>query len=163
MQAAGIQGVTISSDSSTIQFEHVWVEADVAYVGQHGDYRGNDLTSECVANPDLPQPQATCHWISLDPSFKQHGNTTSTLDPYTALSFDYNAYYGAIANQATDSSRLNKNPLEVYQEQILAWLNTSYPGMTLADIPDFQGIVAQGSDLLPDSLPYQVVGTPSGL
>ena len=147
----GLQKVqsTTSGSTPTIDFEHVWVEVLVPY----GQYRG--------AGPQAPTcvgatPPSSCHWVPLDPSFKQYKQVNSGLDPYTFVNFDYTSYYNAIKND--DSARRDKNPLEIYQEQVLAWLRTNAPGKTLQDVPDFRGVVTATNGLLPASLPYAVVG-----
>ena len=147
----GIQKVaaTTSGATATIDFEHVWVEALVPY----GQYRGVGTQTSCVGT----SPPANCHWVPLDPSFKQYKQTSSGLDPYSSLSFDYAAYYNEIKNN--DNARRDKNPLEIYQEQVLTWLGTNAPGKTLEDIPDFQGIITETDGLLPASLPYTIVGS----
>lgn len=148
----GIQGVKSSTSgaTATLDFEHVWVEALVPY----GQYRGDTVSStQCGATPT----PAACHWVPLDPSWKQYQQVSSGLDPYASLSFDYTAYYNAILN--ADATRMNRNPLEIYQEQVLSWLGTNAPGKTLKDIPDFRGIVVETNGLLPASLPYAVVST----
>lgn len=148
----GVQNVVSSTSGSTatIDFEHVWVEALIPY----GQYRGAGAQSPSCTGTT---PPATCHWVPMDPSFKQYKQVSSGLDPYTTLSFDYTSYYNALKNN--DSARRDKNPLEIYQEQVLNWLGTNAPGKTLDDIPDFQGIVAETDGLLPASLPYAVVGS----
>ena len=149
MKDQGIQKVVISGDKSTIDFEHVWVEALIPL----DSYRGTKLSNtSCVTTP------ASCNWIPLDPSFKQHVYKNNTLDPYTAISFDYTAYYNAIKNN--DVSRRDKNPLQIYEEQIQTWLKTNAPGKTLDDIPEFQEIIANENDILPVSLPFIMVNTP---
>lgn len=148
----GVQKVVSSTSGSTatIDFEHVWVEALVPY----GQYRGAGAQSpSCTGST----PPATCHWVPIDPSFKQYKQVTSGLDPYSSLSFDYTSYYNAIKNN--DNTRRDKNPVEIYQEQVLGWLGTNAPGKTLQDISDFQGVVAETDGLLPASLPYAVVGS----
>ncbi len=154
----GIQGVVSSTSTCgttstpTLNFEHVWVEALVPY----GQYRGEvNSTVNCAITPT----PGVCHWVPMDPSWKQYVQINSGLDPYSTLSFDYTNYYNAIVNANTsgDTTRLNKNPLEIYQEQVLSWLSTYSPGKTLNDIPDFRGIVTQTNGLLPASLPYAVV------
>lgn len=145
----GIQKVTSTTSGSTptLDFEHVWVEALVPY----GYYRG--------ATPNAPNYCATipapsdCHWVPMDPSWKQYVQVSSGLDPYSTLSFDYTNYYKAIVNANTngDLSRVNKNPLEIYQEQVMAWLPQ---GKSLEDIPDFRGIAVEFDGLLPASLPF---------
>ena len=146
----GIQGVVASTSGSTptVDFEHVWVEALVPY----GWYRGESAPLvNCATTPD------TCHWVPMDPSWKQYKQVSSGLDPYAVLTFDYNAYYSAIVN--ADVTRVNKNPLEIYQEQVLDWLGTNAPGKTLEDIPDFRGVIPEVTGLLPASLPYAVVSS----
>jgi len=135
----GIQKVvsTTSGSTPTLDFEHVWVEALVPYDQYRG---GNVSTVSCIATPGV------CHWVPMDPSWKQYQHVNSGLDPYSALSFDYTSYYNAILN--ADNTRINKNPLEIYQEQVLAWLKSNAPGKTLEDIPDFQGIVSETEGLL---------------
>ena len=148
----GIQKVVSSTSGTTptLDFEHVWVEALVPY----GQYRGESAsTVNCAATPT----PSVCHWVPMDPSWKQYAQVSSGLDPYSTLSFDYTSYYNAILN--ADVTRMNKNPLEIYQEQVLNWLSTAAPGKTLDDIPDFQGIVTQTNGLLPASLPYAVVSS----
>ncbi len=144
----GIQNAVLATDKSTIDFEHVWVEALIPY----GNYRGaGPTTINCNTTPAL------CDWVPLDPSFKQRGQRVSGLDPYSTQTFNYTAYYSALANN--DLTRRDKNPLEIYQEQVLAWLQTSAPGKTLEDIPDFTGIVSESDGLLPDSLPFATVSS----
>ena len=151
----GIQKVTstTSGTTPTLDFEHVWVEALVPF----GQYRGD--TSANVNCAVTPTPTA-CHWVPMDPSWKSYRQVSSGLDPFLALNFDYTNYYKAIVNaNAGDTSRVNKNPLEIYQNQVLGWLSTNAPGKTLQDIPDFQGIVTEADGLLPASLPYAVSST----
>lgn len=150
MKDQGIQAVLLSADKSTVDFEHVWVEALVPYANYRG--AGPDLASvNCQTQP------ASCHWIALDPSYKLRQYKGNTLDPYSALNFDYTAYYNAIKNQ--DAARQDKNPLEIYQEQILGWLRTTAPGKTLEDVADPGTIIAEQDGILPASLPYAVIGS----
>jgi len=139
----GIQNVVLSADSTTIDMEHVWVEALIPY----DEYRGTGAqTINCTTSPTF------CHWVPLDPAFKQHQFHSSGLDPYSSISFDYTSYYNAILN--SDNTRKDKNPLEIYQNQVMAWLQTNAPGKGLTDIPDFGAIVPEQDGLLPASLPY---------
>ena len=150
MKDQGIQNVTLSSDRSVVSFEHVWVEALIPY----GNYRGagQDATSgTCTVN-------SNCHWVSLDPSFKQKQYNDQGIDPYSSLQFDYTSYYNTISNR--DPNRMNKNPLEIYEEQVLAWLQTNYPGKTLEDVAYTGDIIVQKNLILPASLPFTVVGPP---
>lgn len=144
----GIQNVALAADKSTLDLEHTWVEVLVPY----DEYRGaGPATVNCATTP------AFCTWVPLDPSFKQHQQRASGLDPYSALSFDYTAYYNALKNN--DPARRDKNPLEIYEEQVLAYLQSTAPGKTLEDVPDFTGIVPVEDGLLPASLPYTTIGS----
>lgn len=155
MKDQGIQNVALSSDRSTVDFEHVWVEALLPF----GNYRGAGTEAQTVSCSTDP---TKCHWISLDPSFKQKQYNDQGIDPYSALQFDYTNYYNAIknANNNGDTSRLNKNPLEIYEEQILTWLQTNNPGKTLEDVAYTGNIIQLQNLILPASLPYTVVNTP---
>jgi len=150
MKDQGIQNVTLSADKNTIDFEHTWVEAYVPY----GKYRGSGSdasVTSCTAS-------SNCRWVALDPSFKQKQYNDQGIDPYSTLQFDYTSYYNAIKN--SDASRMNKSPLEIYEEQILAWLQTNHPGKTLEDVAYAGDIVVQDNLILPASLPFTVTGTP---
>lgn len=143
----GIQGVVLAPDKSTIDFEHVWSEALVPYAS----YRGAGTSGiDCGATP------SACNWVPLDPSFKQRKQHTSGLDPYRHLTFDYPAYHDAIKNN--DTARRDRNPLDIYRNQVHSWLQSSAPGKTLEDIPDFTDIMIETNGLLPASLPYATVG-----
>lgn len=148
----GIQNVSLAADRSYAQLEHVWVEALVPY----SDYRGvgPELTQvNCTSEP------ARCSWVGLDPSYKLRRNKT-TLDVHDSINFDYTGYYNAIKNAATDTlKRKDKNPLTIYEEQVLAWLRVNHPGKTLEDVADAGEIVKEQAGILPASLPYQVVGS----
>lgn len=147
----GIQKVVLSADRTTVDFEHVWVEALVAT----DNYRGAGL----AAYPNCAQSASQCQWVALDPSFKLRRYRADTIDIYNAVSFDYTAYYNAIKNN--DATRRDKNPLEIYEAQILDYLRVNYPGRTLEDVADPGVIIAQNNGILPASLPYSVIGTPN--
>lgn len=147
----GVQGVVKSADSTTVNLEHVWVEAYVPY----DRYRGSTATG-CPSVPTVG-----CAWIGLDPSFKRHAMKAAPIDIYdqAGLTFDYTSYYNAVKSQ--DAARMDKNPLTIYQEQILAYLRTNNPGKTLDDVRDGGPVIAEVDGILPASLPYAVVGTPA--
>ncbi|HLF97344.1 MAG TPA: DUF6531 domain-containing protein [Methylococcaceae bacterium] len=143
----GIQGVTLAPDRSYVEFEHVWTEASVPF----GDYRGAGSTNvDCWTTP------GQCAWIPLDPSFKLKRYLEAPIDVHDAVSFDYSAYYDAIKNN--DESRKDKNPLQIHEDAILAYLRATHPGKGLADVLDIGAIIVEKSGILPASLPYQVVG-----
>ncbi len=148
----GIQGVTLASDRSSVDFEHAWAEAFVPF----DQYRSINTVSPAV---DCSQTAnaARCTWVALDASFKQKSYNGLNLDPYNAVSFDYTAYYNAIKNN--DPARRDKNPLAILETQIGDWLRTNHPGKTLEDVEDAGEIVELNEGLLPASLPYQVIGT----
>ena len=153
MQDQGIQGVTLDPSNNYVQFEHVWVEAYLPY----GNYRGagSDAASlTCSTSSD-------CHWVALDPAFKQKTYNSPSIDVYNGLSFDYTSYYNAIKN--SDQARKDKNPLEIYENQVLAYLGTNYPGKTLKDVEYAGAITPEQTLILPASLPYTVVGAPRRL
>ena len=143
----GIQQVSLSTDRSSAEFEHVWAEAQVA----HDNYRGAGTAGsiDCTVAP------ATCRWVSLDPSFKLKTYHNQNVDIYESLSFDYTSYYNALKND--DPARRDKNPLEIYEEQILEYLGINHPGKTLEDVADPGVIIREEGLVLPNSLPYAVV------
>ena len=100
--------------------------------------------------------------MGLDASFKlrEARDPGQILDVYGSVSFDYDAYYHALdaGYVAADGiSRRDKNPLEIYEEQILAHLRATAPGKTLADVSIAAPIHKVDHGLLPASLPYAVV------
>ena len=148
MNDQGIQHVTGPDANGYIQFEHVWVEVQLPYHNYRG--AGRDVSTDCGAEP------GKCHWISLDPSFKLKAYPDSLIDIYSAVPFDYDRYYNAIKND--DADFRDKNPIEIYEEQILNYLAANHPGKTLEDVADQGTIIAVNDGILPASLPYEVVG-----
>ncbi|MEW6401338.1 MAG: RHS repeat-associated core domain-containing protein [Chloroflexota bacterium] len=149
MKDQGIQNVASDPNKTYVDFEHVWVEALIPY----GNYRG---AGQDAAGGDCGSG-SNCHWVSLDPSFKLRQYNGQAIDIYSSVQFDYNSYYNAIKNN--DATRMNKDPLEIYEEQILNYLQTNYPGKTLDNVAYTGTIIAQDSLILPASLPYTVVST----
>ena len=141
----GIQHV-VSTDPVNVSFQHVWVEALVDY----GHYRGGQPSAAAACT----NPGETCQWIAIDPSFKQKRYESVHRSLLRGVSFDFDAYYGAQKRAAIK----NKSPLEIYEEQAIAYLRTNHPGVTLKDVMDPGTIVADESGLLPASLPFVVVG-----
>lgn len=141
------QGITVADDPAPTAdpayalVEHVWVEALVNF----SNYRGaSETILPCVTESDQ------CKWVALDPSFKLR-----TFDPVhrgilSGVNFDYDAYYGAESNQAL----IDKSPLEIFEEQVLAYLRQSHPGVTLEDVIDKGEIIPEVLGLLPSSLPF---------
>jgi len=144
------------SDPAYVVFEHVWVEALVNY----SQYRGgldNARSAACVSQPD------ECHWVSLSPAFKQKVYKGTYRLLLRNLNFDYDAYYNAQnpSSPSYQSGLVNKSPLEIFEEQALAYLRANHPGLTLEDVIDEGHIIADDTGLLPASLPFEVVGTPA--
>jgi len=150
MKDQGIQNVILSADRAYVDFEHVWVEAQIPY----GNYRGAGQDAASV----ICNASTTCNWVALDPSFKLKQYNDQGINVYTGVQFDYTSYYNAIKNN--DPKFRDKNPLEIYENQVLAYLQTNYPGKTLEDASYTGDIIVQDNLILPASLPYTVVGTP---
>ncbi|MFZ5828951.1 MAG: transglutaminase-like domain-containing protein, partial [Planctomycetota bacterium] len=148
----GIQGVTLASDRSSVDFEHAWAEAFVPF----DQYRGINTVTPAI-DCSVAGNASRCTWVALDASFKQKTYNGLGLDPYNAVSFDYTAYYNAIKDN--NVALRDKNPLTILEDQIGAWLRTNHPGKTLEDVEDAGEIVELSEGLLPASLPYQVIGT----
>jgi RHS repeat-associated protein len=147
----GLQHVALAPDRTHVDFEHVWVEVLTPYL----DYRGAGpglAGSGCGATP------GACAWIPIDPSFKPRAQNADAIDVYDRVSFDFDAYYAALANG--DRTRRDRNPLEIYEAQVLALLRTAHPGKTLEDVAYQGAIIPERAGLLPASLPYTVLGTP---
>lgn len=120
------------SNGTNVTFSHVWVEACVPY----GNYRGTTFD------------QTGHHWIPLDPSFK---NKTYQAGIATNVSFDYTTYM---------SSRTFELPNEFYEGQVTDYIRTQPPRFennTLDDVGYIGTLVPQQFDILPASLPYEVL------
>ncbi|VAW53365.1 hypothetical protein MNBD_GAMMA06-389, partial [hydrothermal vent metagenome] len=145
----GIQNVD-DSDPNNVVFEHVWVEALINY----DNYRGGNTTSSiaCITEG------GSCQWISLDVSYKQRIYKGSYKTLLRNVNFDYDAYYNAENPSSPNyiAGMKHKNPLEIYEEQVLTYLRANNPGVTLEDVIDKGEIIQDNSGLLPASLPYEV-------
>jgi len=87
-------------------------------------------------------------WVPLDPSFK---DKTYQAGIATAVDFDYAGYM---------AKRTNTLPHERYAEQVESFVKTQPPNFsnnTLEDVGYVGRIVPRSVDILPASLPYQVV------
>ncbi len=110
-------------------FDHVWVEACVPY----GNYRGTRVDK-------------TGHrWIPLDPSFKEKTYQDGIA---VNVAFNYTAYMAKRQN-GPDSL-----PQEVYASQVAATLTQNN---TIEDVPYLGKQIPRAFDILPSSLPYQVI------
>ena len=124
--------LTNGTQNIGVQLSHVWVEACVPY----GHYRG-----AAVDNSGF-------RWIPLDASFKDKAYQAGIA---TNVAFDYSGYLAARTN-GPDSL-----PQEKYTQQVAAAMRASDPNATVQDAP-YQGTPKLLSvDILPASLPFEVV------
>lgn len=144
----GIQFVTLATDQSTIELEHVWVEALLPFDNYRGESNA-DTQALCQSNP------SGCTWVGLSPSFKRHKWVDNPIRLHDALAFDYTKYYEAIKNK--DDTRRDKNPLEIYEAQILEYLRANHQGKSIDDAIENKGIEREELGLLPASLPFTTV------
>ncbi len=111
---------------------HVWVEACVPY----SNYRGTAID------------QTGHRWIPLDPSFKEKAYQAGIA---TNVSFDYTNYLAA---------RTDVLPQEKYRDQVEAYIKTvgpNYSNNTIEDVGYIGRPVPRAIDILPASLPYEVI------
>ncbi|RTL29129.1 MAG: type IV secretion protein Rhs [Burkholderiales bacterium] len=117
---------------SGVQLNQVWVEACVPY----GRYRG--ITAD----------NSGTRWIPLDPSFKDKSYQSGLSNSQT---FDYSGFL---------SKRLNGSdslPQEQYALQVEKAVRTNDPNATVQDVPYSGSINPLEMDILPATLPYEVV------
>lgn len=133
-QAAGAilsrSGIPASVSGQTLDMVHVWVEACV----QYGNYRG--------AKGDTSGHR----WIPLDASFEEWINKDGIAHNVT---FDYESYL---------STRTDLLPHEQYQIDIEAAIRNQDPNNTIKDVGYTRTFISRKMDILPTSLPYQVIG-----
>ncbi len=138
---------SVSSDVQ-IRLKHAWVEVEASAA-----YRGR-----AVGASDLL-------WIPLDPSWKQKDYqpgiagiplgdaVTSGTCPAGTICFDYDAYY---------SKRDPRLATEIWESQILEWLEQSpYTGAAVTDIPYDGPIRSLALEVLPLSLPFEPLTSPT--
>ncbi|MDB5801817.1 MAG: repeat-associated core domain protein [Rhodocyclales bacterium] len=130
LYGAQIPGLT--SSSSSIQFNHVWIEACVPYA----HYRGSRI--------DV----AGSRWIALDPSFRSPDYVGGAAKA-DASTFDYGSYLG---------KRTTLLPLEHFEDLVRAQLATNGTGKSINDLPYTMAPIQAKLDVLPSSLPYSVIG-----
>ncbi|TAK94778.1 MAG: type IV secretion protein Rhs, partial [Aquabacterium sp.] len=118
--------------TSVVQLNHVWVEACVPY----GHYRG--VTSD----------NSGMRWIPLDPSFKDKSYQSGLANTQT---FDYSGFLSKRRNGA------DSLPHEVYAQQVQAAVRSSDPNATVQDVPYLGNVNQLNLDILPATLPYEVV------
>ncbi|MFA6094298.1 MAG: DUF6531 domain-containing protein [Candidatus Paceibacterota bacterium] len=125
---------SVGIGSSVIQLRHVWVEACLPY----GNYRG------------APSDNSGHRWLPLDPSFKDN-----TYQPgIGGIQQNVNFNTGATGYLATRTSTL---PHEAYATLVDNYVKSLNSGQSILDVP-YQGRqVPRAYDILPVSLPYEVV------
>jgi RHS repeat-associated protein len=132
--AVGQSGIIPTTSRYTIDgltafsMEHVWVEACVPY----GNYRGNGKSTE------------SHRWVSMDPSFKEF-NRIDGIEQNEA--FDYAQFL---------SDRTKTLPHEEYKAQILEYIRSIDPNLTLNDVGTRWEQKELSLEFLPDTLPYAV-------
>jgi hypothetical protein len=150
----GIQNISWTVNYSSVSFEHVWVEALVPF----DQYRGINIASPPV-DCSVATNAGLCSWVPLDASYKQkiYNQLPLTLNPIGYVSFNFTDYENAIRDN--NSAMRDKNPLDIYENAVAAWLRAAHPGKTIVDLLDVGKIIQIHDGLLPASLPYEVVGT----
>lgn len=122
------------TSNTGIQLRHVWVEACLPY----GNYRG------------APSDQTGQRWIPLDPSFKDKTYQAGIAGIQQAVAFDYSAT-GYLAG------RTHTLPHERYEAQVESYVKSLNPDYTLLDVPYRGEPIPRSFDILPVTLPYEVV------
>ena len=112
------------------QIVHVWVEACIPYA----NYRGTRI--------DLNGHR----WLALDPSFALK-NYTVGLQPN--VSFDYTNYLSSLKDEL---------PHEKYLEEVETAIKADDPNNSLSDVGYIGTDIPTEIDVLPASLPYEVLG-----
>ena len=134
--AAGIDNTAIDvggdGTADYHEIDRVWVEAEVP----HANYRGIDGSRGGKV------------WVPLDPAFKQHDYQSGITGLPDQVPFDEGGYL---------ATRTPLLAYEWYRNQVRDWLEVNMPGKSLADVPYLGTIVSQSLDLLPASLPYDVI------
>ncbi len=121
-----------SNQEIGVQLTHVWVEACVPY----GHYRGVKIDN------------AGHRWIPLDPSFKDKKYQAGLSHSAT---FDYTGY---LAKRTNGPDSL---PHETYAQRIRTSISSLNQNASLADVPYRGSIIPLKLDILPASLPYDVI------
>ncbi|WP_446812189.1 transglutaminase domain-containing protein (plasmid) [Methylomonas sp. 2BW1-5-20] len=122
------------TNANGIFLRHVWVEACLPY----GNYRG--------ASAD----NTGYRWIPLDPSFKDKTYQPGIAGIQSNVAFDYSAT-GYL------SGRTNTLPHERYTSQVETYIKGLNADNTLLDVPYLGEQTARAYDILPVTLPYDVV------
>jgi len=145
LSTAGIpvKFITSGGSISSIELEHIWVEAYINYFPYQGLKKGTGNT-----------------WISIDPSFQQYIPFDSSLPEYSGglpvidlnvsdiVKFDIDSYLSGVKEPTATIT---------YLGQVIDYLHTNIPEGTL---PNFLPTLAKKIEVLkvlPASLPYKPV------
>jgi RHS repeat-associated protein len=123
---------TIDAIVQGIAFDHVWVEACVPYA----TYRG------------LPVEDGGYRWVPLDTAFKDR-----SYQPGLSVSVSIDAMLAAYRS----SSRSDELPDERYRGAVEAAAVLIDPNATAADVPYRSRLVKTRIDVLPATLPFEVI------
>ena len=145
-----ITAVTTSAGQiTTVQMEHVWVEAAVDFVPSRGAVN-----------------RSADAWVAMDPSFKQI-QTTSGLNLASIAGVDpVQVGNSFVASGTVDpayqwASGFNQTILESAETQELSsvqsYVQTNLPNATMGQVFGGRKILPQSTSLLPAGLPYSVV------
>ncbi len=119
-----------------IAFNHVWVAAYVPY----GNYRG-------IANDDTGKM-----WVPLDPSLKAY-DYAPAVDIPAAMGFNAEAFIDSYITTMHEPS-----PVELYLQQIEAWMATNRPDLAYPDDAfRARSVVPDTLEFLPASPPFIVL------
>lgn len=124
--------IPTSRSGDNVAFTHVWVEACIPYQNYRGS--GGDNFGH--------------RWVPMDPSFKSKDYQDGIV---VDLDFDYQSYL------ATRTLLLPHEEYEQQVEQHIKTLPPRYSNNTLADVPYSGHLVPRKVDILPATLPYEVI------
>ncbi|MDI1348680.1 RHS repeat-associated core domain-containing protein [Aquabacterium sp.] len=130
--SASSAGLSPGDPVSAVVMDQVWVEACVPY----GRYRG------------VSSDNSGTRWIPLDPSFKDKRYQSGLPN---SQAFDY---AGLLSKRLNGPDSL---PNERYAQQVQATVRERDPNATVQDVPYAGSITALNMDILPATLPYEVV------
>ncbi|HEX5125904.1 MAG TPA: DUF6531 domain-containing protein, partial [Rhodocyclaceae bacterium] len=127
-------GLGYDGNSGQVQFDHVWVEACLPYA----HYRGSRIDA------------AGSRWIALDPSFRSpsYVGGVKVTDKANPADFDYTAFL---------AKRTTLLPGEYFEDGIRAKLAANNGQTTIDDLLYAAVPTHVNLDVLPSSLPYDVV------
>jgi hypothetical protein len=144
-----ITGLTTAGGQITsVQMEHVWVEAAVDFVPSRGAVN-----------------KAANTWVAMDPSFKQiqmisglNLPSVSGVDP-VQIGNNFVAS-GTVDPSYQWASGFNQSILQTAETQELStvqnYLTTNLPNATMGQVFGGRSIVIQAASVLPAALPYEV-------